>query len=124
MPAADLCWAVVALWRALERGDFARAYEISAPLSALIAMQTSLDAFVAIEKHLLVRQGVIPRALCRGPAGFAIEGETLLEEVDRLFRSSPLDRQRRLSPKTRGRTLGSNELIVSQRRGVSIRAQL
>jgi dihydrodipicolinate synthase/N-acetylneuraminate lyase len=84
MPAADVCWAVVALWRALERGDFSRAYEISAPLSALIAMETSLDAFVVIEKHVLVRQGVIPRAHCREPLGFAIEGETLAE-VDRLF---------------------------------------
>jgi 4-hydroxy-tetrahydrodipicolinate synthase len=84
MPAADVCWAVIALWSALERGDFARAYEISAPLSALIAMETSLDAFVVIEKHVLVRQGVIPRARCREPLGFAIEGETLAE-VDRLF---------------------------------------
>jgi dihydrodipicolinate synthase/N-acetylneuraminate lyase len=84
MPAADLCWAVVALWRALERGDFTRAYEIAAPLSALIAMQVNLDAFVVIEKHLLMRQGVIPRALCRGPLNFSLEGETLAE-VNRLF---------------------------------------
>lgn len=84
MPAADVCWAVIALWRALERGDFPRAYEISAPLSALIAMEINLDAFVVIEKHILVRQGVIPRAHCRGPLGFALEGETLAE-VDRLF---------------------------------------
>jgi 4-hydroxy-tetrahydrodipicolinate synthase len=84
MPGADLCWAVVAVWRALERGDFARAYEIAAPLLALLSMQSSLDAFVVIEKHLLVRQGVFRRALCRGPLSFAIEGETL-SEVDQLF---------------------------------------
>ena len=84
MPGADVCWAVIAVWRALESGDFRRAYEIAAPLSALLAMQTSLDAFVVIEKHLLVRQGVLPRALCRGPLGFAADGETLAE-VDRLF---------------------------------------
>jgi 4-hydroxy-tetrahydrodipicolinate synthase len=105
MPAADLCWAVVALWRALERGDFARAYEISAPLSALIAMQTSLDAFVTIEKHLLVRQGVIPRALCRGPLGFTVEGETLAE-VDRLF-----DRLHLIASDDFPQNAGHNELI-------------
>jgi dihydrodipicolinate synthase/N-acetylneuraminate lyase len=84
MPGADVCWAVIAVWRALERGDFQRAYEIGAPLSALLAMQTSLDAFVVIEKHLLARQEVLPRANCRGPLGFAAEGETLAE-VNRLF---------------------------------------
>jgi 4-hydroxy-tetrahydrodipicolinate synthase len=84
MPAADMCWAVVAMWRALEREDFSRAYEIAAPLTALVAMQTTLDAFIVIEKHLLVRQGVIPFAHCRGPLGFSLEGETL-GEVDRLF---------------------------------------
>jgi hypothetical protein len=47
-------------------------------------MQTSLDAFVVIEKHLLARQKVLPRANCRGPLGFAAEGETLAE-VNRLF---------------------------------------
>lgn len=84
MPAADVCWAVTALWDALERGEYQRAYEIAAPLSALIAMEINLDAFVVIEKHILTRQGVIPRAHCRGPLGFALEGETLAE-VDRLF---------------------------------------
>jgi dihydrodipicolinate synthase/N-acetylneuraminate lyase len=84
MPAADVCWAVVALWRALEADNFQRAYEVAAPLSALIAMQTNLDAFVLIEKHLLARQGVLPRSFCRGPFSFVVEGETL-DEVDRLF---------------------------------------
>jgi dihydrodipicolinate synthase/N-acetylneuraminate lyase len=84
MPGADVCWAVIAVWRALESGDSQRAYEIAAPLSALLAMQTSLDAFVVIEKHLLVHQEVLPRARCRGPLDFAVESETLAE-VDRLF---------------------------------------
>jgi len=55
-----------------------------APLAALLAMQTSLDAFVVIEKHLLARQEVIPQAKCRGPLGFAADDETLAE-VDQLF---------------------------------------
>ena len=84
MPGADVCWAVIAVWQALERGDFPRAYEIAAPLAELLAMQTSLDAFVVIEKHLLARQEVIPQAKCRGPLGFAADDETLAE-VDQLF---------------------------------------
>jgi dihydrodipicolinate synthase/N-acetylneuraminate lyase len=84
MPGADVCWAVVALWRALQRNNFTRAYEIAAPLSALLALQTSLDAFVVIEKHLLTRQGVLPLALCRGPLDF-IADEKTMAEVDQLF---------------------------------------
>jgi dihydrodipicolinate synthase/N-acetylneuraminate lyase len=84
MPGADVCWAVMAVWHALESGESQRASEIAAPLSALLAMQTSLDAFVVIEKHLLVRQNVLPRARCRGPLDFAMEGGTLAD-VDRIF---------------------------------------
>src|SRR4029079_9118048 len=51
IPGADLCWAVVALWQALRAGDDSRSYRVLLPLSAIIAMQTSLDAFLAIEKY-------------------------------------------------------------------------
>jgi len=84
MPAADLLDAVVALWRALESGDEDRAYAISQPLSALIALQTSLDAFLAVEKHLLVKRGIFKNTVIRGPAGYRLDGETRAE-VDRLF---------------------------------------
>ena len=43
----------------------------------------SLDAFVAIEKHLLVAQGIIPSARRRRPLGYEPDPETLAE-VDRL----------------------------------------
>ena len=43
----------------------------------------SLDAFVAIEKHLLVAQGIIPSARRRAPLGDVPDPETLAE-VDRL----------------------------------------
>src|ERR1051325_11601920 len=52
MPGADLIRALVPLWRALRAGDAARADRIHGPLAALISMQTSLDAFLAVEKHL------------------------------------------------------------------------
>ncbi len=84
MPAADVCWAVVALWRALSAGDEDLAARIHGPLAALIALQSSLDAFVSIEKHLLHRQGVISNPRSRQPVGFQLDGETA-HEADRLF---------------------------------------
>jgi 4-hydroxy-tetrahydrodipicolinate synthase len=84
MPGADLIDALVALWRALEAGDEERVYQLSLPLSALIAIQSSLDSFLAVEKYLLVKRGIFPNALVRGPVGYALDEETRAE-VDRLF---------------------------------------
>jgi 4-hydroxy-tetrahydrodipicolinate synthase len=83
MPAADVCWAVQALWNALESGDDAAAARIHGPLSALISLQTSLDAFVAVEKHLLRRQGVLPTTVMRQPVGYVLDAETA-REAERL----------------------------------------
>jgi len=84
MPGADLIVAVVALWRALERGDDETAYRISLPLSSLVALQTGLDGFLAIEKHLLLKQGVFRNEIVRGPVAYRLDDETR-DEVDRLF---------------------------------------
>lgn len=84
MPGADLITAIVPLWRALQEGDLAAAARIHEPLSALISMQTSLDGFLAVEKHLLCRQGIFRNEIVRGPRGFVLDEETR-REVDRLF---------------------------------------
>jgi len=84
MPGADLIRALVALWRALEAGDVARAQRIHEPLAAIISIQTSLDAFLAVEKYLLLRQGIFKNTIVRGPVGFRLNDETQ-REVDRLF---------------------------------------
>jgi 2-keto-3-deoxy-L-arabinonate dehydratase len=84
MPGADLIAGIVALWRALERGDDATAYRLSLPLSSLVSLQVGLDGFLAIEKHLLMRQGVFRNCLVRGPVSYKLDRETR-EEVDRLF---------------------------------------
>jgi len=84
MPGADLIRALVPLWRALARGDTATADRIHGPLAALISMQPSLDAFLAVEKHLLARQGIFRNTLVRGPVGFQLDDESR-SEVDRLF---------------------------------------
>jgi 4-hydroxy-tetrahydrodipicolinate synthase len=84
IPGADLVRAIVPLWQALQAGDWDLATRIHGPLASLVSLQTSLDGFLAVEKHLLVRQGVFPRETVRGPRGFRLDPETR-REVDRLF---------------------------------------
>jgi 4-hydroxy-tetrahydrodipicolinate synthase len=84
MPGADLIKGIVALWRALEAKDERRIYKLSLPISSLVAVQNSLDAFLAIEKYLLVKQGVFRNTIVRRPVGFMLDEETR-REVDRLF---------------------------------------
>jgi dihydrodipicolinate synthase/N-acetylneuraminate lyase len=79
MPAADLVWALVALWDGLVDSDFDRAYSIAGPLALMVSLQTSLDSFVAIEKHLLVVQGVIESTSMRGPVSHGLDDATLAE---------------------------------------------
>lgn len=84
MPGADLIRGIVALYKALKDGDEERIYELSFPISAIVATQHSLDAFLSIEKHLLVRQRIFTNPIVRGPVGYQPDEETL-REVDRLF---------------------------------------
>ena len=84
MPGPDAVWALVALWRALKAGDEDRVAALHGPLCALVSLQTNLDAFVSIQKHLLHRQGVLPITYSRGPVAFELDEETRTE-VDRLF---------------------------------------
>jgi len=84
MPAADLVWAVAALWNALTSDDLKRAYRIAGPLAQIVSLQTSLDSYVAIEKHLLVLQGVLTTSLMRDPVGEVLD-EHSVQEIERLF---------------------------------------
>ena len=84
MPGADLIRGIVALWQALRAGDEARVYQLSMPISSLVAVQGTLDSFLAIEKYLLVKQGVFRNTVVRGPVGYRLDEETRAE-VDRLF---------------------------------------
>jgi dihydrodipicolinate synthase/N-acetylneuraminate lyase len=84
MPSADLCWAIVRMWQAMTAGDYDTAYRISMPLSALVAMQTSLDGFVAIEKYLLAQQKIFVNTVCRGPVDFELD-ETTKRQLDDLL---------------------------------------
>lgn len=84
MPGPDLVWAISALWRALEAGDHLRARAVNEALSPLLAPVSSLDSYVVFEKHLLVRQGVLPDARARAPLGFRFDAETR-RQIDALF---------------------------------------
>ena len=90
MPGADLLDGVVAVWRALQRGDEDLAYRVSYPVGAIVALQlqAGLDGFLAIEKHLMVERGLFPSARRRRPYGWDLDPETAAE-VDRLLPPPP-----------------------------------
>lgn len=86
MPGMELVDGIVALWRALERGDDDTAYRIHFPISAIVAlqMQAGLDGFLTLEKHFLVRRGVFANTLRRRPYSWELDAETTAE-AERLF---------------------------------------
>lgn len=72
MPGAEIPWALVALWKALTVDNWKRARAIHAPLLKLVSIQTTLDAYIAVEKYLLVKQGIFTSTRQRGPLGFVL----------------------------------------------------
>lgn len=86
MPGMDLLDGIIALWKALQRGDDATAYRVWFPICGLVTLQlqAGLDGFLAIEKYLLVRRGLFPSAQRRTPYAWDADPETLAE-VDRLY---------------------------------------
>jgi 4-hydroxy-tetrahydrodipicolinate synthase len=79
MPGAEVPWALVALFKALKENNWDRARSIHTPLAKLISYQTTLDAYVAVEKYLLVKQEIFTSARQRGPVGFVLTDEMRLE---------------------------------------------
>lgn len=86
MPGMDLLDGIVAIWNALASGDEDRAYRVSYPIGAIVALQlqAGLDGFLAIEKYLLVKRGIFSSAKRREPYSWKLDTETAAE-VDRLF---------------------------------------
>lgn len=84
MPGAEVPWALVALWRALNEQNMELAHAIHKPLSKLISFQTTLDAYVAIEKYLLVKQGVLTNMNQRGPVGYKLTPE-VAKDIDKAY---------------------------------------
>jgi dihydrodipicolinate synthase/N-acetylneuraminate lyase len=84
MPGTEVCWAIQRMWEALNDEDWNTAYGISGPLNSLISLQTSIDSYVAVEKYLLKKQGVIRSSASRSPHGYFMDRETE-QEIDRLY---------------------------------------
>ncbi len=84
MPGSDLIDAIVALWRSLESNDEQAVQQIDAALRPLLALQSSLDSYLAVEKHILMRRGIFRNTLVRGPVAFELDGPTR-DAVDRHF---------------------------------------
>ena len=84
MPGAEVPWALVALWKALNEQKMDLAKAIHNPLSKLISFQTTLDAYVAIEKYLLVKQGVLTNMNQRGPVGYKLTPE-VAKDIDKAY---------------------------------------
>ena len=84
MPGAEVPWALVALWKALNEQKMELAKSIHNPLSKLISFQTTLDAYVAIEKYLLVKQGVLTNMNQRGPVGYKLTPE-VAKDIDKAY---------------------------------------
>lgn len=84
MPGADLIRAIVPLWHALNNGRHDLARRIHEPLAAFAAIQTKLDAYLAIEKHLLVKQGIFKNTVVRGPVGWKMTPD-IERKIDSLF---------------------------------------
>lgn len=86
MPGTDLLDGIVALWKALASGNEDRTYQLSLPITALVALQVQggLDGFLAIEKYLLKKRGLFSNTGQRQPVGWQLDAETQAE-VDRLF---------------------------------------
>lgn len=84
MPGAEVPWALVALWKALNQQNMELAHAIHKPLSKLISFQTTLDAYVVIEKYLLVKQGVLTNMNQRGPVGYKLTPE-VAKNIDKAY---------------------------------------
>jgi 4-hydroxy-tetrahydrodipicolinate synthase len=86
MPGMEFLPAIVALWKALSRGDEGSIYRLYLPICALVSLQlqAGLDGFLAIEKYVLHKQGLFATDRRRSPHAWSLDAETLAE-VDRLL---------------------------------------
>ena len=86
IPGMEFLDGVLAVWRALERGDEPAAYRAYFPLCALVTLQlqAGLDGFLAIEKYVLHKRGLFATTARRRPNSWQLDEQTRAE-VDRLL---------------------------------------
>lgn len=86
MPGMEFLDGIIALWRALEKGDEEKTYRVYFPICALVALQlqAGLDGFLAVEKYVLHKRGLFATDLRRHPYSWSLDEETR-QEIDRLL---------------------------------------
>jgi 4-hydroxy-tetrahydrodipicolinate synthase len=84
MPGSEIPWAIIKLWNALETNDLQRAKEIHNLVTQLVAFQQNIDGYVAVEKYLLVKQGIFESTLQRGPVRTILDVE-VKRKIDLIF---------------------------------------
>lgn len=86
MPGMEFLPGIIALWKALERGDEQATYDLYLPICALVSLQlqAGLDGFLAIEKYILVKRDLIATDVRRKPHAWEMDEETRLE-LERLL---------------------------------------
>ena len=86
MPGMEFLPAIVALWKALERGDDDATYRLYFPICALVSLQlqAGLDGFLAVEKYVLHQRGLFTTDRRREPNAWSLDEETQAE-LDRLL---------------------------------------
>jgi 4-hydroxy-tetrahydrodipicolinate synthase len=86
MPGMEFLPGIIALWRALGRGDERAIYDLYFPICALVSLQlqAGLDGFLAVEKYILAKRGLFATSVRRGPYAWEMDEETRLE-LERLL---------------------------------------
>jgi 4-hydroxy-tetrahydrodipicolinate synthase len=84
MPGGEIPWAIIKLWNALESNDLELAKSIHNLVSRLVAFQQNIDGYVAVEKYLLVKQGIFESVRQRGPVRTILSSEVKIE-IDQIF---------------------------------------
>ena len=84
MPGGEITWALVKLWESLEANDLEKARKIHSVIAELVGYQKTIDGYVAVEKYLLVKQGIFTSTRQRGPVNTILSDE-VKKEIDKVF---------------------------------------
>lgn len=84
MPGGEIPWAIIKLWDCLEANDLELAQSIHNLVSQLVAFQQNIDGYVAVEKYLLVKQGIFDSARQRGPVRTILSSQ-VKSDIDKIF---------------------------------------
>ena len=84
MPGGEIPWALVKLWDSLEVNDLEKAIKIHSVIAELVGYQKTIDGYVAVEKYLLVKQGIFTSTRQRGPVNTILSDE-VKKEIDKVF---------------------------------------